>query len=427
MPKPKELVKKRWRAQRGGWEVVYPEGGKVKKKLFQTEAEAVAFQNEIMEEVQANTPRPVDADIRLRDFAPAWKEIEKTRTDQRTFEDRVAQLERHVIPTLGHVQVAQLRAKHVLTLLGQLELDGLSRNAIRLVKDALSIVCGYAVVREILKVNPCQKLGVYGKLGGTAPKEPNPMTEVQLAAFAEAMAERQGRTFPMLFRLMADTGLRPGEARALKVTDIDWVTGTLHVERALRNDNTVKATKTEETRNVDLSAACQAALRPYITWLTKRALAEGRGEPDWLFVTHENAPVDQRTMRRSFKAGCKRAGLRGFRVYDLRATCASHLLALSAEITYVAEQLGNSPAMIWKYYAKHLPRRSRRWVDQLAAARRAATREDASGTRTWNQEPNLPNLRAVDIAQLADSVDGEPWWDRTTDPLIKSQVLFQLS
>ena len=24
-------------------------------------------------------------------------------------------------------------------------------------------------------------------------------------------------------------------------------------------------------------------------------------------------------------------------------------------------------------------------------------------------------------------VNGEPWWDRTTDPLIKSQVLCQLS
>ena len=23
--------------------------------------------------------------------------------------------------------------------------------------------------------------------------------------------------------------------------------------------------------------------------------------------------------------------------------------------------------------------------------------------------------------------NGEPWWDRTTDPLIKSQVLYQLS
>jgi integrase len=39
--------------------------------------------------------------------------------------------------------------------------------------------------------------------------------------------------------------LRPGEARGLEVTDIDWLTGTLHVERALRKDGGVKATKTK--------------------------------------------------------------------------------------------------------------------------------------------------------------------------------------
>jgi hypothetical protein len=28
---------------------------------------------------------------------------------------------------------------------------------------------------------------------------------------------------------------------------------------------------------------------------------------------------------------------------------------------------------------------------------------------------------------IGELVSGEPWWDRTTDPLIKSQVLSQLS
>ncbi len=31
------------------------------------------------------------------------------------------------------------------------------------------------------------------------------------------------------------------------------------------------------------------------------------------------------------------------------------------------------------------------------------------------------------VAASADGISGEPWWDRTTDPLIKSQVLCQLS
>ena len=97
----------------------------------------------------------------------------------------------------------------------------------------------------------------------------------------------------------------------------------------------------------------------------------------------------------------------------------------------MAQQLGNSPAVVLKFYAKFLPSRTRRWVDQLAAGRRSGmpterTGQD-SGTNTWNHEPKMAALHASDIAQLADSKNGEPWWDRTTDPLIKSQVLYQLS
>jgi integrase len=431
MSRPRRMVTVRYREQRRVWEVDYREEGRRRRETFPDERTATAHASEVAERLETQLLRPMDYDIKLYDFAESWKQIDATRTDPRTYEDRVTQLERRVLPVLGAMKVRQLSTEHVLTLLTQLQLRGLSRNAIRLAKDALSMVCGLAVLRGLLKVNPCLKMGVYAKLGGTGAKEPNPLTVAQLAAFAAAMAERQSATFRMLFQLMADTGLRPGEARGLKVTDIDWLTGTLHVERALRKDGGVKTTKTNRTRDVELSTELLATLRRYVTDRTKHSMAKGWGEPSWLFVTDQNTPVDQRTIRRSFKMACKRAGLRGFRPYDLRATCASHLLNLGAEITYVAQQLGNSPAVVLKFYAKFLPSRTRRWVDQLAVARKSAmpteTSGQGSGTNTWNHEPKIPPLRASGIAQPTDLVNGEPWWDRTTDPLIKSQVLYQLS
>jgi YD repeat-containing protein len=435
MSRPKRMVIVRYREQRHVWEVDYQEAGQRRRETFPDERTATAHASEVTERLETQTPPPLDYDILLRDFAQSWKRIEATRTDQRTYEDRVTQLERRVLPLLGAVKVRQLSTDHVLTLLTQLQVRGLSRNAIRLAKDALSMVCGLAVLRGLVKVNPCLKMGVYAKLGGTAAKEPNPLSAVQLAAFAAVMAKRRSPTFRMLFRLMADTGLRPGEARGLKVADIDWLTATLHIERALRKDGRVKTTKTKRTRDVEMSGHLLGALRSYVAERTKQSLAKGWGEPEWLFVTDQNVPVDQRIMRRSFKAACKRAGLRGFRPYDLRATCASHLLSLGAEITFVAQQLGNSPAVVLKFYAKFLPSRTRRWVDQLGEARRAATQEhDASdtrlgafGTRTRNLDPRMAEPEVKDIAEVPDSVSGEPWWDRTTDPLIKSQVLYQLS
>jgi hypothetical protein len=64
----------------------------------------------------------------------------------------------------------------------------------------------------------------------------------------------------------------------------------------------------------------------------------------------------------------KRAGLPAFRVYDLRHTYPSLLLARSAPITYVAAQLGHAnPSMTLRFYARWSPGRGQRWVEVLDA------------------------------------------------------------
>ena len=93
-----------------------------------------------------------------------------------------------------------------------------------------------------------------------------------------------------------------------------------------------------------------------------------------------------------FRRLLKNAGLPHYRVYDLRHTFASLLLAEGAPITYVAAQLGHSsPATTLRYYAKWIPSKGRRWVNSLdrrasrdggvgAAKPTAAAVEPESGT-----------------------------------------------
>jgi hypothetical protein len=62
----------------------------------------------------------------------------------------------------------------------------------------------------------------------------------------------------------------------------------------------------------------------------------------------------------------KRAGLSGHRLYDLRHTFATLLLAKGVPITYVAAQLGHArPTTTLQWYAHWLPRDSRSFVDAL--------------------------------------------------------------
>ena len=64
------------------------------------------------------------------------------------------------------------------------------------------------------------------------------------------------------------------------------------------------------------------------------------------------------------------AGLPRHRLYDLRHTSATHLLADGAPITYVAAQLGHrKPTTTLAFYAHWIPRGDKTYIDRLAAAR----------------------------------------------------------
>jgi integrase len=205
---------------------------------------------------------------------------------------------------------------------------------------------------------------------------------------AKAASDRRHHA---LFATLVKAGLRPGEGFALRPMDIDFKNQTLRVERAATDDGHVKDTKTHETRTVDLTSDLTLTLKRHLTWLKAEALRAGSGEPEWLFPKDDGALMDKDHAAAVFRRTLKQAGLPHYRVYDLRHTFASLLLAEGAPITYVAAQLGHaSPATTLRYYAKWIPSKGKRWVNSLdrksasdSVKRETGSKlEPESGTRT---------------------------------------------
>jgi integrase len=124
-----------------------------------------------------------------------------------------------------------------------------------------------------------------------------------------------------------------------------------------------------------------------MTWLKAEALRRSWGELEWPFPNDEGKPQDEARVRKVFKRALGKAKLSAFRLYDLRHTFASLLLAASAPITYVSAQLGHvNPSTTLRYYARWIPNKGRRWVDLLGRVTAAvASAAEVVSEPIWNQ------------------------------------------
>src|SRR5437870_4746077 len=245
----------------------------------------------------------------------------------------------------------------------------LSPNSLRLVRATLSVMLGDAVLDRIIPTNPVVGIARKGRKRriGTLShadrqRSIRPMSYEQLAVFLETAQRYSPRRDAVLFLTLAETGLRPGEALALQWPDIDTVGRTLHIERAV-SDGEIGPTKTDESRDVDLTTRVAEALAGWQASVEADALVRGKVPSAYVFTSRTGQPLEAASVARDFQALLRRAGLPRFRLYDLRHTYATQLLAglpgvaEPAPITYVAAQLGHQkPSTTLAFYAHWLPR-----------------------------------------------------------------------
>jgi integrase len=267
--------------------------------------------------------------------------------------------DRHILPALGRRPLGSLTRTLLEAFLNAKRQAGLSKNTVRLLRSALSSLCTDALERGDLLAHPLAGSGRRRQRTSEAERTVHirPMTREQRDAFlATAGAGGQGP----LFELLAKTGLRPGEAFALQVGDVDLEGGVLRVERAW-DGQSARATKTHQRRVVDLTPGLVERLR---VATTSRRRVDNVATA-WLFPDAAGQPLNIFRVHKVFWRTLRAAGLPRFRLYDLRHTYATLRLLDGAPVLYVAGQLGHrDPATTLRHYARWVPSTDRRWVEQ---------------------------------------------------------------
>ena len=370
------------RKRRGKYVVDYRDNTGVRRWVTcKTREQADGVLADKIKESSQAAPPIANRTITVKEYGEQWLTGLAGQVRPRTLAGYRDIFERYIEPAIGPLKLLKLHRGTVKDFLARLRADGYSKDTVRRARATLSVMLGDAVEDRLLPLNPVLQLtrrgrrmqaGVISK--ADRQKKVTPMTYEQLATFLATATARAGKREATMFLALADAGLRPGEVLALRWVDFDPSARTLTVERAV-SAGEVGPTKTAEIRTVDVTSRLAEALSEFQATAEAEALvADPRRDPSpWMFPSSADAPLDPSAVAKVFRSVLCAAGLPRFRLYDLRHTFATHLLAQGAPITYVAAQLGHAKlTTTLTYYAHWLPSGDKSYIDRLEALRIAS-------------------------------------------------------
>ena len=151
-----------------------------------------------------------------------------------------------------------------------------------------------------------------------------------------------------LFEIAAFTGLRLGELRGLRWSDVDWMRRLIHVRRSY----TAARDRPDQVGQGPLGARSSIKPARALDRLSRRE--HFTDDEDLVFVNAVGDAIEESAMRRRFYRALKRAGLEHIRFHDLRHTFGT--IAVQAfPLTDVKAFMGHADIQTTMIYVHHVP------------------------------------------------------------------------
>ncbi len=324
-----------------------PNGSQTDKRGFKTKREATAF----LATVEVGKSRgtyldPSEGNRTVTDFAQAWLDGHLATLKASSQNVMKTTWRVHVEPEWGTRKVSSIKPSEVSAWLGRLtqgtdDKKGLAAQTVRRCAFVLSLVLDRALLDGAIPANPARGL----RLPAKTKKPAVYLSHLQVENLAADSSE------PDLIRFLAYTGLRWGEAAALRVKHLELAKNRIRVE-----DNVVLVAG-EYKYGSPKSGASRTVPVPDFVCFTLRRLAKGRPQDAFVFGT-DTEPIARPHAKYSWFANAVRKAMSEddsfprVTPHDLRHTAASLAVSAGANVKAVQRMLGHaSAAMTLDVYA----------------------------------------------------------------------------
>jgi integrase len=274
---------------------------------------------------------PARSRMTVGEWAADWMKG-RSHLKPKTLDSYSSLLRTRVLPTWATVPLVRVTHSGVVAWVAAMRAEGLSASRTRQAYHLLTGMLDDAVKDGRLPRNPAA--------GVDLPRLPTTerryLTHAQVAGLADACGP-----YRVLVLVLAYTGLRWGEAAALRVRRVDLLRGRIEVVEAVVDINgtlVFGSPKTHQHRSVPVPRFLRDDLAQQLA---------GKGPDDLVFPSPRGTVLRfQNFRRRCFDRAASSVGLAGLVPHELRHTAASLAIAAGASIKGVQSMLGHASATV---------------------------------------------------------------------------------
>lgn len=287
-------------------------------------------------------------DPTFEELASLWLENYKTTVKPSTFENVQSKVEK-----MTEEHFKELKLKKITVAYCQKVVIELSKNYV-LYNHYLSVInriFKYAVLMDILNSNPFDK--VIKPKSRQTQRKGNFLTKEELKEFLKLAQNATLSYFFPLVHLMAYTGLRQGEAIALKWSDIDFEDKKITVNKTAVRIKEKQSLQTPKTKNskrvISIDPNTLSILKNWKKDQIKIYFKNGKhfeGDDNFIFTNQRGDWVHIHNFIPYFKRFVTDHGLKPITPHGLRHTHASLLFSAGVEPKNISDRLGHSTVQI---------------------------------------------------------------------------------
>lgn len=273
-------------------------------------------------------------------------------------------LDKRIYPALGNFKLPDITPSQITALLLDMQSKGKAQSTCVKVYTVLHSLFKMAYLSDMVSKNPMDKVErPRPRKDEVKADGPEAYTPAEVQQLLDCL-EREPLKWQCFIRLLMDTGVRRGEACALRWKNIDFTTGAITIAGNLcytpQKGVYMDTPKSGKTRTVYAGPQTVALLRQLRTDQAGKAISQ------YVFTREASAePMHPQTPTAYFKTLSERYNIPDLHPHRLRHSFASIAIINGADVASVSEALGHSDKAVTLRMYTHADQESMKRASQI--------------------------------------------------------------